>query len=103
MNGVQGPCFGRERDAIAWQRKCNALAATMTSEFAVAPDCFVTRADGRVLRAGEAITVADFEPLVTPAETINPRAQLDRAVRIGAVLVRGRRYPIQDGGGPAAA
>lgn len=90
------PNFGSERQLIAWQRQCNELVATMKTDHAVAPECSVTRADGRVLGAGEPITVDDFEVIVTPNERISPLVQLERAVRNGAVLARGRLYPMQE-------
>ena len=97
--------LGSERQILAWQRKCNALATTMTSDYAVAPGCTITRVDGSVIAPGEAVSLDDFHPFTTPTGVIPPRAQLDRAVRDGAVVVRGRRYPVQDAGGdgPAAA
>jgi len=99
------PVFGSDSELVAWQRECNALAGAMTSDHAVAPMCAIVRADGSVLGAGEAVTLADFAPFSTPTETIAPRVQLERAVRDGAVVARGHRYPVQadDGDGPAAA
>jgi hypothetical protein len=106
MSTPRRPAFGSDRQLVAWQRECNAVALGMTSDYCVAPQCTIVRADGRVIGAGAPVSVADFEPaLVTPTEVIEPRAQLDRAVRDGAVLMRGRRYILQGAGGdgPAAA
>lgn len=102
MNAAHNrPNFGSDSAIAAWQTECNAISSTMTSEYALAPRCTIMRADGRMLRqAGEPVTVADFEPMVTPTGVIHPLAQLDRAVRDGAVLRRGRLYPVQDGPGP---
>ena len=93
MSPHSRPNFGNDDQVVAWQRECNVLALKMTSDYAVAPQCHVTRADGRVLGPGEAVTVDDFEPL----DGIHPAKLLERAVRDGAVLVRGQRYPIQGG------
>ena len=96
------PTFGPERELEAWLRECNELGLKMTTEYCVAPRCSVLRVDGSVLSAGEAVSVDDFYPVITPTETVSPYKQLQRAIRDGAVLVRGRRYPMQSDGPTAA-
>ncbi len=99
------PVFGSDDRLAVWQRECNALAGTMTSDYAVAPLCSIVRVDGSVVGAGAPVSLADFAPFTAPTGVISPQVQLDRAVRDGAVVRRGQRYPVQDAGGdgPAAA
>jgi hypothetical protein len=80
------------RDAYA--ARCELARAAQPYRYAVAPDCRVSTHDGRLLRAGEEVTLNHFQTIPEQrdaagslvAEARQPWQQLEALVRNGAVL-----------------
>jgi hypothetical protein len=75
--------FGDAETAAAWERDAERARANQKTRYAVAPLACVVTADGRRLRAGDAVHLTDFAKDPTLG---SPERQLERHISTGRVL-----------------